>query len=157
MSTKTQGTRLYAVDPTDGSLITVGCVTSISGVSAPRDSIETTCLEADAKTFESGMMSPGSASFGLNFDPADVTHVRLHEIYSTDKSPVMKWAIGFSDGTAAPTIDSSDDFVLPGTRSWITFEGFITDVPFDFALSSVVKSTVAVQVSGAPVHVPKSS
>ena len=86
-----------------------------------------------------------------------MTHARLHEIYSTDKSPLMNWAVGFSDGTAAPTIDSSGDFVLPGTRSWITFSGYIADIPFDFALSSVVKSTVAVQVSGAPVLVPKVS
>lgn len=157
MSKKTQGTRLYAVDPTGNTLITVGCVTSLSGLSASRDQIETTCLEADAKTYEAGMMSPGAASFGLNFDPEDVTHARLHEIYSTDKSPVMNWAVGFSDGTAAPTIDSSGDFVLPGTRSWITFSGYIADIPFDFALSSVVKSTVAVQVSGAPVLVPKVS
>jgi hypothetical protein len=59
-----------------------------------------------------------------------------------------------SDGTAAPTVhvDSAGDgeFVLPTTRSWITFQGFMNSFPFTFALDAPVQSTVGIQVSGDP-------
>lgn len=152
MAKKTQGTNLYLIDTDGTTLITVGCVTSISGITASRDQIETTCLEAQARSYEAGMLTPGAANFGINVDPADASHVRLHELYAEGAS--LKWALGWSDGTAAPTI-SGGDFVLPTTRSWITFEAYISDYPFEFALSAVVASTIAVQVSGFPALTPK--
>lgn len=153
MAIKTQGTQLYAIDPYDDSLITVGCVTTITGITAARDQIETTCLDSTARTYVSGMATPGTAQFTVNFDPDDATHVRIHELYVSGDT--LDWAIGWSDGTAAPTINSSGAFVLPTSRTWIAFDGFITDLPFDFALNTVVTSNVSVQVSGFPTVTPK--
>jgi len=152
MALKTQGTNLYAIDPADDSVIVVGCVTSISGVSAARDQIETTCLEAQARSYEAGMLTPGAANFGINMDPSDASHIRLHELYVSGET--LKWTIGLSDGTAAPMV-TAGEFVLEDTRSWLSFEGYISDFPFDFALSAVVASTLALQVSGFPVLTPK--
>jgi len=152
MALKTQGTNLYAIDPADDSVIVVGCVTTITGISAARDQIETTCLEAQARSYEAGMLTPGAANFGINVDPSDPSHVRLHELYVSGDT--LKWTVGLADGTAAPTV-TAGEFVLPTTRSWISFEGYISDFPFDFALSAVVASTVALQVSGFPVLTPK--
>ena len=152
MAKKTQGTNLYLIDPADDSVIIVGCVTSISGITASRDQIETTCLEDQARSYEAGMLTPGAASFGINVDPADASHVRLHELYTSGEN--LKWALGWSDGVAPPTV-LAGDWVLPTTRSWISFEGYISDYPFEFALSAVVASTIAVQVSGQPVFTPK--
>jgi hypothetical protein len=154
MAVKTQGTELYFIDP-DGAVVTeVGCVTTLTGLTAPRDQIETTCLDSTGRTYVGGMPTPGEASFTVNFDPADPSHVRLHELYT--EGVMLDWAIGWSDGTTPPTGDSSG-YTLPTDRSWLTFEGELTSVPFDFALNSVVVSNCAIQVSGLPVLTPKTA
>ena len=157
MAIKTQGTHLYTIDPSDGSLITVGCVTSIDGIDTSIDQIETTCLGDTARSYLAGLATPGAATFGINVDPSDETHVRLHQLKVLGTT--LKWAVGWSDGTAAPTVgaDSSgdDEFVFGATRSWIEFEGYMNSYPFSFAQNAVVSSTVGIQISGEPVLIPK--
>ena len=159
MTLKSQGSDLFTIDPDTGALLDVGCITSIDGIDTAIDQIETTCLNDLARTYEAGLATPGAATFGLMFDPADVNHIRLHQLKSAGVT--LQWAIGLSDGTAQPTTgtDSAgdDEFVLPPTRSWITFEGYMNSFPFTFALNTMVTSTVGIQVSGDPVLVPKSS
>lgn len=159
MTLKAQGSDIFAIDPADGSLLDVGCVTSISGIDTTIDQIETTCLNNLTRTYEAGLATPGAASFGLMFDPADVNHIRLHQLKTAGTT--LQWVIGLSDGTANPTtgVDSSgdDEFVLPPTRSWIQFEGYMNSYPFEFALNAMVTSTVGIQVSGEPIIIPKSS
>lgn len=154
MAKKTQGTQLYVIDPDDNSVITVGCVTAITGITATRDQIETTCLDSAAREYVAGMAAPGTAQFTINFDPSDASHVRLHELYVAGTS--LQWALGWSDGTSAPSGASTDGFTLPATRTWIQFDGFISDLPFDFSLNAVVSSNVSVQVSGFPTLTAKS-
>jgi tail tube protein len=160
MAIRTQGTQLYFIDPEDDSVVTIGCVTTITGLTAARDQIETTCLDSAARTYEAGMATPGAASFGINFDTSDASHIRLHELYRT--GTIIEFALGWSDFTPpppaagpAPTVDSNGGFSLPTGRSWITFDGYISDLPFDFALNTVVTSTVSIQVSDFPVLVPR--
>jgi hypothetical protein len=148
LAKKTQGTQLYVADPATDTLITVGCVTNITGITATRDQIETTCLDSTARTYVAGLAAPGAATFTINFDPTDASHTRLHELYVSGDT--LEFALGWSDGTAAPTVDTNGTFNLPTTRTWIAFDGFITDLPFDFALNTVVTSNVSVQVSGFP-------
>ncbi|EKZ9178142.1 phage tail protein [Vibrio vulnificus] len=159
MAIKTQGTSLFTIDPADGTVLKVNCVTSIDGIDSTLDQIETSCLEADARTYEAGMATPGTATFGINVDPKDASHVRLHQLKTTGTK--LKWALGWSDGKGIePTVTGSGeaaDFTLPETRSWITFEGFMNSYPFSFALNAVVASTVGIQVSGDPVLVPKTA
>ena len=152
MAVKTQGTELYFLDPDTDAVVEVGCVTTITGLTAARDQIETTCLDSNARTYEAGMATPGAASFTINADPNDPSHVRLHELYVAGTK--VDWALGWSDGTAAPTVDSNG-LVLPATRSWINFNGYVSDFPFDFALNAVVTSNLSVQVSDFPVWTPK--
>lgn len=161
MAVKTIGTELFFVDPADDTIVKVGCVTSISGMTAARDQIETTCLDSPARTYEAGMATPGQATFGVNFDPSDPSHVRLHELYVAGTT--LEWALGWGDfipgppaaGPAPTGVDSGGAFIVPTTRSWLEFNGYLTDVPFDFALNSVVASTIAVQVSDFPTLTPK--
>lgn len=153
MSVKTQGTQLWTIDPDDNSLLVVGCVTSIDGIDTTLDQIETTCLEALARTYEAGLATPGTATFGINTDPANPVHVRLHELKIAGTT--LPWAIGWSDGTAAPAVDSSGDFEPPTTRSWLVFQGFMNSYPFSFAQNSVVQSNIGIQVSGEPQLIPK--
>lgn len=153
MAVKTQGTDLYVIDPADGSVITVGCPTSIDGIDTALDQIETTCLNSSARTYEAGLATPGTATFGINVDPKDSSHIRLHQLKIAGTT--LKWAVGWSEdpGTAPTSTTNSDgeyEFVTANTRSWILFEGFMNSYPFSFAQNSVVQSTIGIQVSGEP-------
>lgn len=148
MALKTQGTYLYTIDPDTDTIITVACVLNIDGVDTTNEQIETTCLESLARTYQAGLATPGQASFGLNFDPAESSHIRLHQLKVAGTT--LLWAIGFSDGTAPPTVDSGGTFDLPTTRSWIRFEGFMTNFPFTFAQNAVITGNISIQVSGEP-------
>lgn len=155
MSMKTQGTQLYALDPADDSVLSVIAVTSIDGIDSPVDPIETTPLEADAREFVAGLKSPGAATFGINVDPKQPGHLRLHQLKTAGTT--IKWALGWSDAKGTPPTVTAKDFVLPTTRTWITFDGFMTAYPFAFAQNDVVKSTIGIQVSGDPVLIPAST
>jgi hypothetical protein len=153
MSIKTQGTHLYFKDGT--SVIQVGCVTSISGVSASRDQIEVTCLEDLARSYESGMVTPGAVTFGITFDPSENSHINLHDLYVSGESTF--WAIGWSDGDDAPELDTEGEFSFPTNRTFLEFNGYVSDLPFEFALSAMVTSSITVQMSGFPQLIPKTT
>lgn len=154
MSVLSQGTQIYAIDPADDSLITIECATSFSPGGSPSDQIEVTCMEAFERSFMPGLRTPGQATIGLNADPAKSTHVRLFELSQENPQPVLKFAVGWSDGTTAPTV-TAGDFVLPTTRTFFTFQGYVSDFPFDFAQNTVVTTTVTVQRSGGSTWIPK--
>lgn len=148
MAIRTQGTMLYAVDPADDSVITVGCVLNIDGVDTSIEQIETTCLDASARTYLAGLATPGTATFGINVDTSDASHVRLHQLKIAGTS--LNWAIGWSEAITPPTVDSTGEFVITTDRSWLTFEGYMNAYPFSFAQNAVVTSSVGIQVSGEP-------
>jgi len=164
MAVRTQGSVFYAMDPDTGELLDIGCVTAIDGIDTTLESIETTCLNALARTYEAGLATPGTATFTIYTDPQDPNHVRLHQIKVSGKT--LHWAVGFRQTVNgepvvpgdAPTVeqDSSGDyvFVLPDTRAWIVFEGYMSAFPFSFAQNSVVQSNISVQVSGEPQLIP---
>lgn len=154
MSVLAQGTQIYFIDP-DGDVVAVECATTFTPGGNPADQIEDTCLEDTTRSYRPGLRTPGQASMGLNADPTNESHLRLHELSETDPSPVLKWAVGWSDGEAAPTADSNGDFVLPTTRTWFTFQGYVSDFPFDFAQNTVVTTTLTIQRSGGSAWVPK--
>lgn len=154
---KTQGTHLYIINP-DASggpeVVRIACVTSINGIEAPRDQLDSTCLESEARTYEAGMATPGQMTFGLNFEPQDQTHGLVYDLWRSGKKVEM--AIGYGDGTAAPTLDSDDQFNLPTTRSWtVLHDSYIANVPQDIALNALVTATASVQLSGFPDLIAK--
>lgn len=147
MAKLTKGTQVYFIDPADDSVVEVTGVVSLNPGGAPADQIETTTLTDSAKTFMRGMRTPGQASMEINADPTNASHLRLHELAADDTVDSIKWVVGWSDGTADPT-EESEDFVLPTTRTWFQFEGYVADFPLDFSTNSVVKSTVQIQRTG---------
>lgn len=148
MAKKTQGTQMYTIDPADESLLEVGCVTSIDGIDTTNEQIETTCLADSARTYLAGLATPGTATFGINVDTSDASHIRLHQLKRAGTT--LDWAVGWSDGTVDATVDTGGTFDLSTTRSWLRFRGFMTSYPFNFAQNSVVQSTVGIQISGEP-------
>lgn len=148
MAKLTQGTQLYLIDPADDSVVTIEGVTTFNPGGNPADQIEDTPLEAHTRAYLPGLRTPGQASIGLNVDPEKESHVRMHELAETDPSPTLKWALGWSDGTEPPTVDVGGEFVLPTSRTWCVFDGYISDFPFDFTGNAVVTSSVSVQRTG---------
>ena len=161
MSVLAQGTQIYFIDPGDGDstgsagpiVVNVECATSFTPGGNPADQLEDTCLEDSDRAYRPGLRTPGKATIGINPDPDNASHIRMHELSQT--TDTLKWAVGWSDGTEAPTLDSTGDFDLPATRTWFTFEGYIDDFPFDFARNTIVTSTVSIQRSGGSAWVAK--
>jgi isochorismate synthase EntC len=156
MARKTQGTELYLINPNGDVVVAVGCVTSIDGLDASRDQIETTCLESEDRTYEAGMKTHSAFTFGLNFDPADSSHTVVEELFQSGVE--VAFAIGLSDGTADPTVDSTgSEFDLPNTRTFVAFRGYVSSFPLSMPLNDVIRSTVGVQPTGPRLIARKSA
>jgi len=159
MAVLAQGTQIYFKHPTFDSLgpaiVAVECATTFTPGGNPKDQIETTCLEDTVRAYLGGLRTPGQASMGINADPTNESHIIMHELSEDDPSPVLDWYVGWSDGTSAPTLDTNEEVVLPEDRTWFTFQGYISDFPFDFAQNTVVTSTLTIQRSGGSAWIPK--
>lgn len=163
MSVLTQGTHIYAlVPPVSGTgshtVMQIECATAFNPGGSPKEQIEDTCLEDAERSYKPGLRTPGQASLTVNADPANASHIRLHQLAETNGDTTMKWAVGWSDGTAAPTVNTAgDDFELPKTRTWFVFQGYVADFPFDFAANSVVSTAVSIQRSGGSAWLKKTA
>jgi len=148
----TKGTQLFFI--TSGITVNkVDFATAISGISAPADQVEKTDLDDNARRFDPGLLSPGTATFSIKFTPGNASHIALFNLYSTGVTDVP-FALGWGDGVAPPTV-ASGEFVLPATRSWLTWLGFVQDLPFDFAINAHVETSASLQISGLPLLTPK--
>jgi len=158
MSILSQGTNVYVLDPNDGTpaVLKIECATSLSPGGDPSDQIEDTCLEAFERSYKAGLRTPGQATMGINADPDNESHLTLYDLSRQNPAPVLKFAVGWSDGTDAPTLNVGEDgFELPATRTWFTFQGYIADFPFDFAQNTVVTTEVSIQRSGNSAWIKK--
>ena len=145
MAIKTQGTNLYFID--GAAVKTMTCPTGITGLGGTRDQIETTCLNAtDDKSYVSGLGNPGQISVPFVFTPSDTSHQALLDLHDT--GDVTEWAIGLSDGTAAPTIVSGA-LAFGSTRTYASFDAFVADINIDIATNEVVRGTLTLQRSGS--------
>jgi len=160
MSVLTQGTYIYFIDPqfnSDGPGVRqIACATNFNPGGNPADQIEDTCLEDTERSYKPGLRTPGQATLTLNADPKIASHLRLHQLSNENPPPMLRFAVGWSDGVTAPELNSEgDDFNLSPDRTWFVFEGYISDFPFDFAGNAVVTTTVTIQRSGGSAWIPK--
>lgn len=151
-SVKTQGSQLYFVYTNDSGIDeveVVACATAISGLSNPREQIETTCLESDTREYVGGLSTPGQISVTVNFDPNDESHFRLYELWRANSDNFLM-AIGFGEPRdVAPTLDTAGEFEYPTNRAFIEFSGYVADIPLEGALNSVWTSAITIQISGS--------
>lgn len=156
MSVLAQGTQVYFIDPDTCEVVVVECATAFNPGGNPADQLEDTCLEAFERSYKPGLRTPGTASLTINADPANESHIRLYQLAAQNPPPNIQWAIGWSDGFDIPPVaDSNCTFNLPNTRTWFTFDGYVSDFPFDFQLNSIVSSDVTIQRSGESAWVAK--
>nr|WP_256218678.1 phage tail tube protein [Pseudomonas sp. NBRC 111130] len=73
-------------------------------------------------------------------------------------TPSVTFTGGSGTGAAATaTINAEEDFVLPPSRTWFVFEGYVADFPFDFAANAVVSTAVSIQRSGGSAWIAKTA
>lgn len=166
MAILTQGTQVYVLapslnDPDVFGVLEIECATAFTPGGNPADQIETTCLSDRVRSYLRGLRTPGQANLTINADPRNDSHVRLHELSEDDTIEDLAWAVGWSDGTSAPTVlqDSGDDvdFELPDGRTWFVFRGYVSDFPFDFAANTVVTTAATIQRSGGSAWIRKTT
>ncbi|KPC56042.1 phage tail protein [Pseudomonas amygdali] len=163
MSILTQGTQVFALVPSASNpavleIIEIECATAFSPGGNPADQIEVTCLSDKVRRYMRGLRTPGQASLTLNADPRNASHVRLHQLSEDDTIESVSWAVGWADGTAAPTLNTDkDDFELPPARTWFIFDGYVSDFPFDFAANTVVTTAATIQRSGGSAWIRKTA
>ncbi|WP_430491851.1 phage tail tube protein [Pseudomonas fulva] len=161
MSILTQGTQVYALvpsatNPANLAVMEVECATAFNPGGAPKEQIEDTCLSDKERSYKPGLRTPGQASLTVNADSKNASHIRLHQMSEDHGDTTVKWAVGWSDGTAVPTVNADgDDFELPDTRTWYVFQGYVSDFPFDFAANSVVTTAATIQRSGGSAWIRK--
>lgn len=149
MSKTTKGTQLYLrIQNSNGySMVQVGCPTGITGLGGAASQVDDTCLDDEEMKYKPGMPNPGQMTVNLNFDPAVISHQELWDLFNSQE--VVPWVVGWSDGKdIPPTVDMSGTITYPTTRTFTSFDGYIADLPLDFAINSLVKSTMQVQRSG---------
>jgi len=70
--------------------------------------------------------------------------------------PTVALTGGAGTGAAATAVvGDSDDFVLPNTRTWFIFDGYVSDFPFDFAANAAVTTAATIQRSGGSAWIRK--
>ena len=153
MSTLTQGTEIFVLAPTEADptvfeVLRVACPTALDPGSESADDIDDTCLdERETRTTRPGLETPGEASITINTDPTMASHYRLFQLKQSKRE--VLWALGWSDGTAVPTVDPEEaDFILPTSRTWNLFRGTLATFPFAFESNNVVQSAMTIKRSG---------
>ncbi|MHA6196827.1 phage tail tube protein [Pseudomonas wadenswilerensis] len=109
MSILTQGTQIYGLMPSTvanapSTVMEIECATAFNPGGAPKEQIEDTCLSSKERTYKPGLRTPGQASLTINADPDNASHMRLHQLSEADGDNTIKWAVGWADGTAEPSV-----------------------------------------------------
>lgn len=150
---KTQGTSLFFVNPLGDApeVIKLNCPTGITGMTAgAKSQINATCLEElEDEQFVAGLGTPGTASVPFIFNPNHPSHrLVLDTLKASGK--VVRWLVGFSDGTAVPTLSESGVLVPPPApgRTSAEFNAYVADVDIDISTNEIVRGTLTLQRSG---------
>ncbi len=145
---KSQGTKLWFVDPITSLAQSVTCVTSISGLGGARDQIDTTCLDnTEDRTYEGGLGNPGQVQAGYNLHKGDASQDALFDM--KDSGEATNWLILASGAIGAPTVDSNGVLVPPAGAIGLGFTGYVSDVTVDIAMNDIWKGQITIQRSGS--------
>ena len=150
MALKTQGTEVFILDNTGTQEVVfkLSCPTGVTGLlSGSTDEIDTTCLDAQSRSFELGLSDQGELSVPFIFEPTDNGHRKLFDLVAAKKATEIM--ICCSEDDTVPTVNTSGSLVAPTGRTSFKFSGLIKNPPLDFAGNEVVRGTMAVRVSGA--------
>lgn len=73
-------------------------------------------------------------------------------------TPAVALTGGAGTGAIARAVlGDADDFVLPSTRTWFLFDGYVADFPFDFSANAAVTTAATIQRSGGSAWIRKTA
>ncbi|MBF8720187.1 phage tail tube protein [Pseudomonas guariconensis] len=106
----------------------------------------------------SGGGGTGAAATAIIQGGAVVGFTITNEGSGYTSAPTITLADGDGTGaTALAVLGDPEDFVLPPTRTWFLFDGYVADFPFDFAANAAVTSAVSIQRSGGSAWIRKTT
>ena len=147
----TQGCTLYLLDdvttPMSPAVVRVAAVKGVTSIGGSASDIDISNLDSTRKEFAKGLQDGGSPSFDLIFDPNTAAHVLLHTLAATGIDSTKSWFFAFSDGTSAPTFDSTG-LLAPTDRSGIVFDAYVKQFQLDAAIDSVLMGKVQLKATG---------
>lgn len=140
----------WAVGWSDGKAVPkfgygVGSVTVSEGGSGYGDA--TTTVEFSAPEDSDGKAATGVATV-VGGVVTEITITDPGSGYSAAPTVTVTDSGTGTGATATASLESRPSFVFPDTRTWFTFNGYVSDFPFDFAQNTVVTTEVAIQRSG---------
>lgn len=144
----TQGTELWVLDTTASpdALLKISNATGFNDFGEMADDIEVTNLDSTAKEYVTGLADNGEVSMTLNM--ADVaSHRWLKENVGTGTR--FYWCIGYSDGSADPTIGSGPTITAPSSRTSDIFQASVKSFRVSVSGNEVVRATITLRISGA--------
>lgn len=153
MSVLTPGTQVFTIIPDPENLgakivLEIEGVTALNPGGSPAEQIETTTVRDTVRTYVKGLRTPGQATMTLQANPAEPSHVRLHELSEADGDTTVTWLVAWPDGPGVPSLDVDGSLTLPTTRTFFEFDGWVTDFPFEHALNAVVMTNMTIQRTG---------
>lgn len=140
----------FAVNDT---LYHLACPTGVNVPRATKEQTDITCLGDLNRRFQPGLGTPPTVSVNGNFDPDEATHVALYNFQETGDE--IRWFVGLPGSTAAPDFDSAGNVILPTTRSWVWFDGYVSDSPIDIQLDALITIEFIIQMNGNSTLVPR--
>lgn len=154
MARSTAGHQIYFLDPDLLEIIEVDCVTDFTMDMAAKTQLQTTCLsQKNDHTYTSGLGTPSAPTYNIYYDPDSASHRRLRALQAAG-TPV-KWALAYSNGTAAPDVDvSTEDFDFTAAiadRSFDEYEGYISAFGISGAVDALYTASITVQQSGSVI------
>lgn len=145
---RTQGSQIWVLDTTQSppALLKIGNVSQYGDFGPQGSDIDVTNLESTAMEKLAGLVDNGDVTLNINF--ADIeSHRWVYDNVGTGER--FNWLIGYSDGTAAPTVGVGDTITPPTAR---TSDGFLASVKSarkSVNTNDAVRATVALVISGA--------
>lgn len=121
---KANGSKLYAV--INGAIVRVQCISAMDLGQDSFGKIDASCLDDDHKSYDRGVTDPGEGSITIQLDDTNTSHATLLQL--AESGTKTDWYIGSPSATDEPELDSSGDVILPETRTWLTFEGYLNPV-----------------------------
>lgn len=144
--TKTQGLNAYIIE-SDDTVTDMGCLFEVDDISSERDDIDTTGLcQTDSKTYIAGLKDPGDTSWTLKYVKGGEAASKVKDLW--DSGDIATFAVGLSQSADAPTI-ASGTITWPSSRTFIHFDGYVSDMPFSFEKEGIVTSEVAIKLTKA--------
>lgn len=112
------------------SFTTIGNVTDFNAVDGSRNIIPTSNLSSDAATKMAGLLDEGNASFTINLDPDDASHVAVRA--ARDDGQVREFKITLPNSGAAE----------------LHFNGIVTTFPWNGPFDDKVTTQVGIAITG---------